>query len=154
MQATVLPARRWATPMAKRSLRLWKGNELRARGIGDYDFWLGLGLGLLASGSAACPSWTLRHRIISSAGPLSSSSPAPDLPKPQFNSALAAEIRAAGEAVRSPTTSISAASAASAWRRAIVAMAGFWMGCCAPFLGIGRRRAGAFVFCGDLRAMA
>jgi hypothetical protein len=76
------------------------------------------------------------------------------LPKPQFSSALAAEIRAAGEAVRSPTTSISAASAASAWRRASVAMAGLGRGFGALFLGIGRGRAGAFVFCGDLRAMA
>ncbi len=74
--------------------------------------------------------------------------------KPQFSSALAAEIRAAGEAVRSPTTSISAPSAASAWRRASVAMAGLLEELRVPFLGIGRGRAGAFVFCGDLRAMA
>jgi len=56
---------------------------------------------------------------------LSSSSPeALDLPKPQFSKALAAEIRAAGDALRSPTTSIRAESAASAWRRAMAAIAG------------------------------
>jgi hypothetical protein len=76
------------------------------------------------------------------------------LPKPQFSSALAAEIRAAGEAVRSPTTSISAASAASAWRRASVAMAGLSEELRVLGLGNGRGRAVAFVFCGDLRAMA
>jgi len=74
-----------------------------------------------------------------------------DLPKPQFNSALAAEIRAAGEAVRSPTTSISAASAASAWRRASVAMAGL------STLALGATLAAAadaLGFCGGMRAMA
>jgi hypothetical protein len=46
------------------------------------------------------------------------------LPKPQLSTALAAEIRAAGVAPRSAMTSTSAASAASAWRRASAVMAG------------------------------
>jgi hypothetical protein len=80
-----------------------------------------------------------------------------DLPKPQFSKALAAEIRAAGEAVRSPTTSINAASAASAWRRASVEMAGLSMAAlgAAPTLasGIDSPAAFAFSFRGGLLAM-
>jgi hypothetical protein len=70
------------------------------------------------------------------------------LPKPQLNRVLAAEIRAAAEAVRSPTTSIRADSAASAWRRAMAAIAGL---SAAPVRA--DIAAAEFVFCGARRGM-